>query len=292
MVGGLADGSFRCPALNLRTSMNSQTSPTNDLCSDCGAAVSGHSDGHATESRCPACFDRYLFDLDAGFLESYRRFGCRSRLVVAETCLRGLVLDTPEHRKVLAMTIFEQYVLAMTDLAGLLSAFRNRAVSPILKSFMDFRLDSVTAPEFFQSVQTSSDAQICAGLDLPEPAQVAETCGHLDQDEAYSVSVAISHLMQDLRKSTDRASALALAQVAGQRGSVVTANDTKWLNRGRDEITPDQVAMLVLDSRSRSLAVQGLTADENSMGQVIDAIDTVTRAGSNLIFAYLQTHDL
>ena len=272
--------------------MNSQSFPTTDLCSDCGNVVEAHDNAHSEGTRCPACFDRYLFALDAGFLESYRRFGCRSRLVVAETCLRGLVLDTPEHRKVLAMTIFEQYVLAMTDLAGLLSAFRKRGEAPILKSFMDFRLDTATALDFFQSVQSASDAQICADLDLPQPAQVAERCGHLDQEEAYSVSVAIKHLVQDLRKSTDKASALALAQVAGQGGSVVPSNDAKWLNGAGKDITPDQVAMLVLDSRGRSLAVQGLTADENSMGQVIDAIDTATRAGSNLIFAYLQTHNL
>ncbi len=272
--------------------MNSQSLPTSDFCSDCGVAVEDHHGAHAGGSRCPVCFDRYLTDLDAGFLESYRRFGCRSRLVVAETCLRGLVLDTPEHRKVLAMTIFEQYVLAMTDLAGLLSAFRHREEAPILKSFMDFRLDAATALDFFESIQSVSDTQICADLDLPLPAEVAERCRHLNPEDAYSVSVAIDHLVQDLRKSTDKANALALAQVAGQGGSVVTANDTKWLNGAGNDITPDQVAMLVLDSRNRSLAVQGLTADENSMGQVIDAIDTVTRAGSNLIFAYLQTHDL
>ena len=50
--------------------------------------------------------------------------------------------------------------------------------------------------------------------------------------------------------------------------------------------------MLVLDSKRRSIYVQGLTADESAMGQVVDAIDSATRAASNLIFAYLQTHDL
>ena len=46
--------------------------------------------------------------------------------------------------------------------------------------------------------------------------------------------------------------------------------------------------MLVLDSKQRAVLVQGLTADESAMGQVVDAIDTATRAASNLIYAYLE----
>ncbi len=268
--------------------MNHYPTSTGDSCSDCGTALEGHD--HSHEGRCPACFDRHLFDLDVGFLESYRKFGCRSRLVVAETCLRGLVLDTPEHRKVLAMTIMEQYVLAMSDLAGLFHAFRNRVNAPILKSFLEFKLDATSAYDFFQSVHLLSDVDLCAALDLPLPHEVPYRYGHLDEKDARELSIAIHHLVQDLRKATDRDSALALAQFAGHGGAMVMANDTSWLE-GPD-VTPDQVAMLVLDSRRRSLVVQGLTADEGSMGKVVDAIDTVTRAGSNLIYAYLQANDL
>ena len=67
-------------------------------------------------------------------------------MIVAETCLRGLVTESPEHRKILAMSIFEQYVSAMNDLAGLFTAFRNRSTAPILKSFLEFRLDAATTP--------------------------------------------------------------------------------------------------------------------------------------------------
>src|SRR5689334_10245922 len=107
--------------------MKFQPVPSNDNCSDCGTALEYHSES----DRCPACFDTYLTGLDAGFLESYRKFGCRSRLVVAETCLRGLVLASPEHRKILAMTIFEQYVQSMNDLAGIFIALRNRNQAPV-----------------------------------------------------------------------------------------------------------------------------------------------------------------
>lgn len=269
--------------------MTSHPAPS-DLCSDCGTEI----EPHAGEARCPACFDNYLYGIDVGFLDSYRRFGARSRLIVAESCLRSLALESPEHRKVLAMTIFEQYVLAMSDLAGLFLAFSKRHEAPILRTFLEFRLDASTSMGFFESVRSVNQAQLCAALDLPLPAQVEAACPHLDKDDAYSVSVAIHHLDLDLRKVTDHGEggALALAQMSGQIGGAVIAADAGWLDGGSSNLTPDQVAMLVLDSKHRNLYVQGLTADEGAMAQVVDTIDAATRASTNLVFAYLQTHDL
>jgi hypothetical protein len=269
--------------------MTSYPAPS-DLCSDCGAEI----EPHAGEARCPACFDTYLYGIDVGFLDSYRRFGARSRLIVAESCLRSLAMESPEHRKVLAMTIFEQYVLAMSDLAGLFLAFSKRHEAPILRSFLEFRLDASTAMGFFDAVRSVSQVQLCAALDLPLPAQVSAACPHLSKDDAYSVSVALHHLDQDLRKVTDHgdSGALALAQMAGQIGSAVIAADAGWLNGAASRLSPDQVAMLVLDSKHRNLYVQGLSADEGAMAQVVDTIDAATRASSNLVFAYLQTHNL
>lgn len=273
-----------------RGPLNAQPLPFSDpdACSDCGAEIDVHHihDG----ARCPACFEKHLYGIDAGFLENYRKFGCRSRLTVAETCLRGLVLAAPDTRKVLAMTIFEQYVLSMSDLAGLFLAFRNREQAPIMKSFMEFKLDPQNALDFFESVQNMGDYQLCAVLGLPMPFQIAAECPHLDEKEAYEMAVALNHLVKDLRKATDKDSAVYLAQFASA-GSSVIASNTSFLPEGAST-TPDQVAMLVLDSKRRSLMVQGLTAEEGAMAQVIDAIDTVTRAGSNLIYAYLQSHDL
>jgi hypothetical protein len=269
--------------------MTSHPAPS-DLCSDCGTEI----EPHAGDARCPACFDKYLYDIDVDFLDSYRRFGARSRLIVAETCLRGLALESLEHRKVLAMQIFEQYILAMSDLAGLFLAFKNRHEAPIVRTFLEFRLDHHSSVSFFDAIRSVNDAQLCAALDLPLPAFVPSLCPHLGKEDAYSVSVAIHHLTQDLRKVTDHgeAGALALAQMAGQVGGAVISADASWLNGSAANLTPDQVAMLVLDSKRRSIYVQGLTADETAMGQVVDAIDSATRAASNLVFAYLQTHDL
>jgi hypothetical protein len=270
--------------------MNAHPAP-NDLCSECGAEI----EPHYGDVRCPACFEKQLYEVDVGFLESYRRFGSRSRLIVAESCLRSLVVESPDHRKVLAMTIFEQYVQAMNDLVGLFAAFRLRHEAPILKTFLEFKLNPQNSVEFYETVRNLGDPQLCALLDLPMPGMVQLQCQHLSREDAYSVSVAIHHLMQDLRKATDQgeAGALALAQMAGQVGGSIIASDAKWLEDASSHgLTPDQVALLVLDTRRRNLYVQGLTADEGAMGRVVDAVDTATRAASNLIFAYLQTQDL
>jgi hypothetical protein len=272
--------------------MSSQPVPHvhDDTCSDCGTAV-GLVDG---SDRCPACFERHLFNLDVGFLDSYRKFGARSRSIVAETCLRGLVLASPDHRKVLAMMIFEQYVAAMNDLAGMFVALKRRHEAPILQTFTEFRLDAANAVAFFDAVQNATDVELCQALELPLPGQVASLCTHLDEVQAYQVAVAIYHLVQDLRRATDKgnAGALMLAQLNGQIGGALITEDAKWLNGASSGLTPDQVAMLVLDSKRRSIYVQGLTADEGAMGRVVDSIDTVTRAISNLIYAYLETNGL
>jgi hypothetical protein len=261
-----------------------------DHCSDCGDKM----EPHQGDARCPICFDRYLYDIEPGFLESYRQFGARSRLILAETCLRGLVLESPAHRKVLAMTIFEQYVGAMSDLAGLVQAFRNRELAPVVRSFLEFRLNAASALSFYEDIAKSSDAELCAALGLPLPAYAAATAPHLDGQDTRELAIAVHHLMLDLRKATDQGdeAALALAQFAGQMDSAIIANDAKWLNGMGADVTPDQVAMLVFDQRRRAMYVQGLTADETAMGRVVDGIDTATRAASNLIYAYLQAHDL
>jgi hypothetical protein len=72
----------------------------------------------------------------------------------------------------------------------------------------------------------------------------------------------------------------------------VISQDTGWLDGAGARLTPDQVAMLALDSRRRNLHVQGISAEERPLAEVVDAIDTVTRAASNLAYAYLQTNDL
>jgi hypothetical protein len=260
-----------------------------EYCEDCGLPAVEYEES----TRCPACFDRHLFSVDVGFLDSFRKFGARSRTIVAETCMRGLVLASPDHRKMLAMQIFEQYVLAMSDLAGLFFALGERAKAPIVKTFTEFRLDEARALQFYHAVQSVNEIDLCRALGLPLPNEVGDTCAHLDDEDQYQLAVSIYHLMKDLKKVTEQGGegALALAQVAGQmRGAIVSA-DTAWVD-GAQQTTPDQVAMLILDGRRRSIHVQAISAEEHVMAQVVDAIDSVTRASSNLIYSYLQVNNL
>ncbi len=261
-----------------------------DSCTDCGTTALAAEGA----TRCPACFEGYLFSLDTGFLDNYRKYGCRAPVIVAEACLRSLVLATPEHRKVLASTIFQQYVQAMSDLAGIFVALGKRDEAPVLLSFMEFRLEPANALSFFEAVQSMTDVQLCAAMRLPLPGAVAGSCPHLDERQAYSLGVAIYHLVQDLRRATDTAGpgALALADAAARLPASVVTTDVSWLNGAGTKLTPDQVAMVVLDARRQALLVQGISAEEAPMGQLVDAIETATRASSNLIFAYLETNSL
>ena len=201
--------------------------------------------------------------------------------MVAETCLRGLVLAAPDHRKVLAMTIFEQYVLSMNDLAGLFLAFRNREQAPIMKSFLEFRLD---APQRARLLRVGAVRGRRRALQRARPADAVRGRGDArtsTRRTPTSVALRVYHLVKDLRKATD--------QGTRQRWRWPSSRARRRRHRQRRELaerrrveglTPDQVAMLVLDSKRRSLYRPGLTAEEGAMAQVIDAIDTVTRAGS------------
>jgi hypothetical protein len=85
-------------------------------CVACGAPLAGH-DGRAV--RCAACFETYLRGVDAGFLDNLSRFGIRGRQVVAETCLRALVLANADDRKLLGMQIYQQFVQSASDFIAL-----------------------------------------------------------------------------------------------------------------------------------------------------------------------------
>ncbi len=64
-------------------------------CVACGAPIPGHG---ARAVRCVGCFETYLRGVDAAFLDNLSRFGIRGRQVVAETCLRALVLANADDR--------------------------------------------------------------------------------------------------------------------------------------------------------------------------------------------------
>ena len=123
-------------------------------CAACGSPVVGVDSSRGV--RCDACFDRYLRSVDAGFLDHYAEFGVRARQVVAETCMRALVLASPPDRKLLGMQIYEQFVGAASDLIALVDALKQRRFRPIARTFLEFRLDRFTAVRFFGGVASTS----------------------------------------------------------------------------------------------------------------------------------------
>jgi hypothetical protein len=65
-----------------------------DSLSNLSAAIAGNrcrSAGDATPARCRR-FDGFMRTRDAEFLSSYRELGVASRRIMAETCLRALVM--------------------------------------------------------------------------------------------------------------------------------------------------------------------------------------------------------
>ena len=259
-------------------------------CRECGEALS-HNPWETRPVRCEACFEVYLREIDSEFLASYGELGVTTRRTVAETCLRGLVLEMPPQRKVLAMAIVEQFLLASADLIGLTHAIRERHHEPIVRSFLAFRLDGATSQAFFTELLEAPDDELLDAFGLPAPEQVSLRYPALEAPHARELSSALQALMRDLRATGKRsASALLLSELAGQLRSG-PALASRSLRPGEDGLRPDQVASLVLDERRRSLAMQAVSVDENQLGAIVDAIDCMTRASSNLIYAFLTVQD-
>jgi hypothetical protein len=259
-------------------------------CGDCGAELAVNP-WDERPARCEVCFERYLRDLDSGFLSSYAELGVTSRRTVAETCLRALVLEMPPARKVLAMTIMEQFCLASSDLIGLYHAVRNRHNEPIVRTFLGFRLDRASSEAFFGELADAHDDELLEGLGLPMPDQLERRYPGLEARDARTIAKSIASLVADLRATAARGtSALLLAELAGQvRSGAALTHQSKWMPE--NGLRGDQVAALVLDERRRLIAVQSVPVDEDRLAEVVDAIDGMSRASSNLIYSYLTLQD-
>jgi hypothetical protein len=260
------------------------------LCKDCGTPLSFRA-GETRPARCPGCFDRFLSAKDAEFLSSYGELGVTSRRIVAETCLRALVLESPPHRKVLAMSVIEQYILAASDLIGLYNALKQRGRQPLMRAFMDSKLDRDSALAFFREISTVSPRDFLDGLGLPMPDRIAERCPSLSKSDVEDLRRAMEQMLSDLRYIADmgEGSALALAQMAGERRiGPALANQTKWLDGVG--LRKDQVAALSIDERRRMVNVSAIAVDEKKLQNVVTAINAMTRAAQDMIYAVLTMY--
>jgi len=258
-------------------------------CQECGRPLPQRSDDERAV-RCAACFDEYLRAIDNEFLQSYAKLGVISRRTVAETCLRGLVLESPPARKILAMAITEQFLLASADLIGLVQAIRDRALRPIVQSFLSLQLDDEASRSFFAALE-AADGDLLDAVGLPAPDAVSTRYPALPLADARDLAVALQSLVRDLRTTAQRgSSALHLSELAGSVHSGPSLTEQPSYLNGV-AMRPDQVASLVLDERRRQLVLHAVPVDEHRLGEVVDAIDCMTRAASNLIFSYLTVQD-
>jgi len=256
-------------------------------CSVCGAPLDAP---HASD-RCPACYERGLRQLDADFLDNYARFGARSRQVVAEACLRSLVLGDVSDRKLLAIAIYEQFTGAATEFLGLYHALRERRDRPIVQGVLGFSLDTARAVAFFEDLESQGPTDLLHSLGLPHPDQIASLKSDLDARERKQVREALREALADLERvqSYREIGERALIGAARGLGSTKALTErTEWLV-GR-QIEQSRVAALALNAESRHLEVAYLSTDEHALEGVVDGIDVMTRLTRNLIFAFVSLH--
>lgn len=256
-------------------------------CKDCGRPLSFHA-GETQAVRCAGCFDTFLLDRDIDFLESYGQLGVTSRRIVAETCLRALVVESPPHRKVLAMQILEQYVQAAGDMIGLYYALKHRGRQPMMRAMLDFKLDRETAMTFFQEVATAPTDDLLRGLGLPMPEQLKAQLPGLSKSDERDLRLNMTQMLGDVKRIGDMGEGvmLALGQATGERrGGAAIMKQSAWLDSVG--LQPHQVASLSLDEQRRTVNVAAISVDEKRLQSIISAIGAMTHISSTLIYATL-----
>jgi hypothetical protein len=228
---------------------------------------------------------------DIEFLSSYAELGVTSRRVMAETCLRALVTESPPVRKVLAMNIMEQYVSAAGDLAGLVYALRQRGRQPVMRAFLGFKLDRASALAFFQELATTPQSEFMASLGLPMPDEIATRFPSLSKSDARDLKRALVMMLGDLARTGDMGEgvALALGQAAGEnRAGAAMTKQSAWLDN--IEMQPNQVAAIAIDEQRRTINVTTISVDEKRLQNIISVIGALTNISSSVIYATLTAH--
>ncbi len=174
---------------------------------------------------------------------------------------------------------------------GLYHALKARAETPVMRSFLEFRLDRNTALAFFQEVAATPGPELLERLCIPQQADLRRALPSLSKSDVRDLDRAMHQMLIDLKATADlgESAALALAQMAGESraGAAMTAQSS-WLdNRG---LRPDQVAAIAIDERRRTINITAISVDERKMQKVVNSIDGMTRASQNLIYAVLSVY--
>lgn len=268
--------------------MNSREIAT--TCMDCHAVLPGGRGG-AGAKRCLACFHRELVDVERGFLDHYAEFGALSHRVVAENAARGVVMGSPGERKILALSIFDEFLRAAGDLIGLYHALKRRGERPVVQSITEFRLDPNLTCEFFLGLAALQDEELMGHLGLPQPERIAALFPAWDREDLKFAAVALWRAMHGLRGVTSDGTMSEVNLVAAlmhHRSGSPAAGHTEWT---RDiDLLPEQVALLYVDPARRELAAERFSAGEAEVNRALVGIDAVSRATSDLAYAYALLH--
>ncbi len=260
------------------------------VCVDCGSALPAPRHG-AGPKRCVACFHRELVDAERGFLDHYSEFGSLSHRVVAENAARGLVMGSPGERKILALSVFDEFLRAAADLIGLYHALKSRRERPVVQSVMEFSLDPQRTREFFRDLAALDDEELMAHVGLPRPERIASLFPGWDGDDLKFAAVALWRAMHGLREVTTDGTLTEVNLVAAllhHRSGGPAAGRTDWTND--IDLSPGQVALLYVDPVRRELAAERFSAGEAEVNRALAAIDAVSRATSDLAYAYALLH--
>ncbi len=259
-------------------------------CRECHRPLSFHA-GETQPARCSECFDGFMQARDIEFLSSYAELGVTSRRIIAETCLRALVTESPPARKVLAMNIMEQYVQAAGDLVGLVYALRQRGRQPIMRALLGFKLDRASAVAFFQELAITSQADFLESLGLPMPDQVRHRFKSLSKGDARDLACAMTQMLGDLTRTGEMGEgvALALAQASGEaRGGAAITRQSTWLDS--IGLKPNQVAAIGIDEQRRTINITTISVDEKRLQSIVSVIGAMANISSTLVYATLTAH--
>lgn len=239
---------------------------------------------------CADCFDSYVHDLETPFLENYAAFSGKAHRTVAEALFRGLVLADPTDRKVMGMRIVEEYLAAAEEFMGLYLALRGREARPVVKSFMEFRLNAATLTAFLNVTQGWDNDWIMRDLGLPTIGDVESARTDIPKRQYKQFRAAVTAVSSGLSRVAKVEHGALLHLSEGLRESQALADRVDWVPDR--SMNPDQVALLVLDQRRRTMATHALAIHEPQLERFIDAIGRITAAARDMVWLYLHMRDV
>ena len=228
--------------------------------------------------------------LETPFLENFAGFSGKAHRTVAEALLRGLVTADPSDRKVMGMRIVQEYLAAAEEFIGLYLALRGRDVHPVVRTFMGFRLNPASLAAFLNLTQGRDAAWIMRDLGLPTVADVERARREVPRRQYKQFRAAVNSVAGGLQRVAKVEHGALLRLCDGLRESQALADRVDWLPDRR--MNPDQVALLVLDQRQRTMAAHTLAVDEQQLERFVDATGTITAAGRDMVWLYLHMRDV